>query len=282
MNTQLYSLRAMTNMHPGSGDTNYGIIDKEVQRDAISKFPVIHASSLKGAFRELFSRPESSTAQDVINRIFGDEKSDKSVSAHHIGSHRFHEAQLLGLPVRSNFAPFFMATCPFLLKSFISTVELFRIDTTVLGEDFTALKELSATAVQAGHPKVYTHIDLPPQGGHIDEYEIKNDNIKNALGKLQQLLGNDLVLFSDNDFKDLCKRLPIIARNQLNNGISNNLWYEEIIPRQSVFYFVVETDGNDFMKTMKTHKNLVQIGGNATVGYGLSKIELLNLEKVPA
>ena len=52
--TDLYVLRCITNLHAGSGDSNYGIVDKEVQRDPVDTFPIVHSTSLKGAFREQF------------------------------------------------------------------------------------------------------------------------------------------------------------------------------------------------------------------------------------
>ena len=53
---QCFKITAKTNMHVGSGDTNYGIIDKLVQRDVLSNLPMIHSSSLKGALREFFAQ----------------------------------------------------------------------------------------------------------------------------------------------------------------------------------------------------------------------------------
>ena len=49
---RLYIIENKTSLHVGSGDANFGIVDKEIQRDAITKYPTIHSSSLKGALRE--------------------------------------------------------------------------------------------------------------------------------------------------------------------------------------------------------------------------------------
>ena len=74
--------------------------------------------------------------------------------------------------------------------------------------------------------------------------------------------------------------LPVLARNQLDNGISNNLWYEEVVPHDSVFYFAVLSNGEDtgdkvlesFDRAVKDTR-LFQFGGSATVGYGLTLLE---------
>jgi CRISPR-associated protein Cmr4 len=70
--------------------------------------------------------------------------------------------------------------------------------------------------------------------------------------------------------------LPVIARNHLNNGKSTNLWYEEIVPREGRFVFGLIGDDSseaEFENTVK--KATVQIGGNATVGYGFTEIRKL-------
>lgn len=54
------------------------------------------------------------------------------------------------------------------------------------------------------------------------------------------------------------------------------MWYEEVVPRESVFYTGVINSQHidefeDFCK--KLEENLVQIGANATIGYGFTKFE---------
>ena len=70
MPVQAYFIQCITNLHVGSGDANYGIVDKLVQRDTVYNYPTIHASSLKGALREHF---ENLWVKDPakVNEIFG-------------------------------------------------------------------------------------------------------------------------------------------------------------------------------------------------------------------
>ena len=56
-----FVLNFQTNLHAGSGDANYGIIDKLVQREPATNRPIIHSSSLKGALREYFEFKEPPT-----------------------------------------------------------------------------------------------------------------------------------------------------------------------------------------------------------------------------
>ena len=64
-----------------------------------------------------------------------------------------------------------------------------------------------------------------------------------------------------------------MARNCLENGISKNLWYEEIVPHHTTFVFpvVVQNNETDTLKSFKSaiDGQIVQFGGNASIGYGL-------------
>lgn len=72
-------------------------------------------------------------------------------------------------------------------------------------------------------------------------------------------------------FESLCSddNLPIIARNCLENGESTNLWYEQVLPAQSVLATIIQTNGEDDLKELENA--IVQIGANATIGYGYCK-----------
>lgn len=75
-------------------------------------------------------------------------------------------------------------------------------------------------------------------------------------------------------FKDYCSddNLPIIARNVLEHGESKNLWYEQVLPAESVLLTIIDGKGDtkidDALK-----KGIVQIGANASIGYGYCKFE---------
>ena len=71
-------------------------------------------------------------------------------------------------------------------------------------------------------------------------------------------------------FRSLCdnESLPIIARNCLENGESVNLWYEQVVPSKSVFATLIMTDGPTDLDILNDKDKIVQIGANATIGYG--------------
>ncbi|MCW7999955.1 hypothetical protein CFK35_19015, partial [Clostridium sp. cpc1] len=85
-------------------------------------------------------------------------------------------------------------------------------------------------------------------------------------------------------FYEIIRELPIIARNKLNDGESENLWYEEVVPRETRFYFgtilskKAPKEYEDIFD--KITEDFVQIGGNATIGYGYCDIKsILNVGK---
>ena len=87
---------------------------------------------------------------------------------------------------------------------------------------------------------------------------------------------NGKIVKTENDkLVSLCSddNLPIIARNVLENGESKNLWYEQVLPAESVLYTIIQERDNDLANALDG--KIVQIGANATIGYGYCKFELL-------
>ena len=97
MATNAYLIQCITNLHVGSGDANYGIIDKLVQRDTVYNYPTIHASSLKGALREHFERLWGENDTKIID-VFGKKTNDDDDAQS--GNCNFLNADLMALPVR--------------------------------------------------------------------------------------------------------------------------------------------------------------------------------------
>ncbi len=264
--TQFFQIFCKTHLHAGSGDSNYGVIDKLVQRDPANKLPCIYASSLKGAFRE-FYKSEPRTISD--DDIFGGGEAAK-------GKIIFHQAHLLSIPVRSNQFPYFNLVAPVVIDELIDYLQLLQQpQNTQLITELTALKNcmLINNAVVFG---------IPVNNLKIEDYESANivSNTAVLSDTLKQLFGNRIALVDDTRFLDLVSdyHLPVIARNCLENGQSSNLWYEQIIPRASRFFFAVSDNAGescpDFFNLFNDNQ-LVQIGANATIGYGLCEISKL-------
>ena len=288
--TDLYVIRTLSNLHAGSGDTNYGIVDKQVQRDPVEELPVIHSSGLKGAFRELFadfysnSNDPDHKANEVVH-IFGSDSKRDEAAGLQSGSYKFFDARLLALPARSNVFPYCMATSVERLLQFKNDINLFESGFKSLHNAIDTIAQ--ATNIKEGKPVLYVpdKTRLPNNYNFVDEWNVDLKNKSKEIEELENLLGENICLMHHKDLKELAAKLPVIARNKLDNGISENLWYEEVVPKESRFYFLVShpdlTDANGlakfndlFNETLKKTQinHLVQIGGSSSVGYGLCKL----------
>ncbi|MCT7535971.1 type III-B CRISPR module RAMP protein Cmr4 [Aliarcobacter cryaerophilus] len=269
MKTHLYKITTLTNLHVGSGDTNFDIIDNQVQRDAITNLPNINSSSLKGAFREHFTQ---FNANGMINYIFGPDSS--SNESHETGAYSFFEAKLLTRPVRSNVKYFFNATSPSVIKEFLQNCEIFNISLEKeLKESLYSLTQLNPSISK---PLIFEDIK---ETIILEDYQAEYKEFDTS--KLVSFLGEDLALFEDKDLKALT--LPVLARNKLEKGESKNLWYEEIVPKQTNFYFFIAKPENidladkankiDGFERRFNSAEVIQIGANKSIGYGFCKVE---------
>jgi CRISPR-associated protein Cmr4 len=84
---------------------------------------------------------------------------------------------------------------------------------------------------------------------------------------VEKLTDKTVKVLDKDEFQEHCERLHVIARNNLENGKSVNLWYEEVVPRQALFYTVIQHP-NDVLVNKIKETSLIQIGANATIGYG--------------
>ncbi|MEA3450765.1 MAG: type III-B CRISPR module RAMP protein Cmr4 [Bacteroidota bacterium] len=277
--SEIFTITAQTNLHAGSGDTRYGIIDNLVQRDSISELPVINASSLKGALRQFtrFQSKKGKILKDEEYKIFGSPaKPEKDDPEHQAGSYNFLTAKLLVLPVRSSQKHFFRAISLSVLQSFVEDADY---NGALIPDDFkTALEALKNLGIEKKKPIIFENL----KGLLLEDFEMREDSqiIKDFAHKavLEKYLGGKIVVFHDDDFTELCEDLPVIARNYLENGESKNLWYEQVVPRQSMFYYTVIRPVNNTFNDVFAElleKYPVQIGANATIGYGLCKISKL-------
>lgn len=225
MEAKLFVIEALSSMHVGNGEINYGLIDNLIQRDPVTEMPIINSSSLKGALREYFKHLKKDMDNKwTVGGIFGSDPKDNVNRKQ--GTVRFFEAELLAIPVRCNDKPYKMVTSEETVKGLKAKLESFgmRINEEKINELF---KDIERTTT---HP----------------------------------------------EFKELCSddELPVISRNNLESGQSTNLWYEQVLPKHSLLGFVVIGDESEAFKAFceELGKANVQIGANATIGYGFCKI----------
>lgn len=278
MSTQFYLLRPFTNLHVGSGGTNFGVIDNLIERDSTTGFPCINSSGIKGAIKQML-HDEGVDSHDLksifgsdTDRNYGDTASGKNYQQ---GESYFLSAQIFAIPVRSAKTPFVLATCPHIVRHFItfwndltnkdhvekdSLLKFADLEPTV-GKAFCLRNEI--TDSNLGGMEI-NMVSTP------DEFKNSN-NIISVFGNTQ----HPICIISDENMIELCNdlNLPVIARNALNDGESKNLWYEQVLPRESLMYFAVDwgKGQQDIAEAQILYKPL-QLGGNASVGYGFTRL----------
>ena len=250
MKTVFYKIECLTNLHVGSGEVNYNVIDNEVEKDAVTGLPVIHASGVKGALRDALSKTYSS---DEIKRIFGARGQENEATG---GSHKFLDAVLISRPMRvwgdTSLASISVVT-PESVNSFLAKMEAFDVKPF----DITSITEIDfGTNAFLHNCNDDIRVENEPTG-KLDASAIEK------LAKLKKVIGDKVAIVkSFNDYS-----LPVTARNCLQEH--RNLWYEEVVPHGSVLYFgVIYPDECAEL----VFPPVVQFGGNASIGCGYTRI----------
>jgi len=256
----LLGLLAETPLHPGAGQSA-DVVDLPVAREGATGLPQIPDTGLKGALRQ-WAREQKLADDD----LFG--KSDTGAGQLMISS-----ARLLCLPIRRLDGPYAWVTTPYLLERLGRDMARMGISGTVPSFTFTG-NELF-WAGEAQDPVFLEEFSFAAKEFNGND---PSDLIKPLIEDqtLADRLCGQLAVMSDEEFAwYAANALPVTARNSLNeNKMSKNLWYEEVIPPDALFYSVIlpRNEGvrrayDNFLQTLVNNKYL-QIGGNETVGQG--------------
>jgi CRISPR-associated protein Cmr4 len=174
--------------------------------------------------------------------------------------------------MRSDREPYYACTSPAAIAHLLEMAELSGIDL----PEKEALKKAAAYEGET--------IAIASGSAAIEERDAREEKSID-FAALERYTGGPAALVPNKLFEELLKDLPVIARNQLENGESKNLWYEEVLPRKSRLFTILsfpdhvnEADAallNHFerLREALTDGNIVQIGANASVGYGVCTFE---------
>lgn len=309
-----FLITAETNLQAGAGGENYWIIDNLIQRDPATNLPCIHGSSLKGALREFLTHCLKSEKDDhwieFVIHAFGQERSEKDENNEEYmkrvarelsestgkqvdwrkvnvpASYRVLSAQLLSIPIRSNNQLFYNVTSPWLVGNFIEQMALFGKRHTTLTGYLKGLSTFSnfdgnSSAHHAGQQKKSFLEEEKFLSTHHDQ--IAGEAAQSGL--ISSLFGGSIAVAKDNVLAELTDdyHLPVIARNHLEDGRSTNLWYEQVLPAQTRLIFPVLYPKGDKYFTRFSEvltKCPVQIGANASVGYGFCTLSSIPVENL--
>lgn len=289
----VFTITTKTNTHVGSGSQNYGIIDNLIQRDPLTGFPCIFSSSLKGAIREFFryylKEDETWTkeaSEKFLLHVFGfdrrdvienDEPNENDNNIIEVkqkpGKYRFLQADLLSIPVRSDRRLFYRTTCPYLLTNLNNSLSNFK---KYLKPEFKAILD-SINDQLIGDNKAINFDPRPSVLEDIDIVAVPKSPPANLLSLLE-ITGDSIAISQDVEFAEIVSdfHLPVIARNNLVDGRSTNLWYEQVLPQETRLWFgILYPSSDEYIDNFKRiiQSNPVQIGANASIGYGFSEIK---------
>jgi CRISPR-associated protein Cmr4 len=294
-------LHAETSVHLGSGQSR-GAVDLAVQRERHTGFPVGAASSVKGAVRSWFR--DRGEAPGMRKAVFGPDTDNASA---HAGAVAFTDARILLFPVRSMKGVFAWVTCPAVLRRLRRDLDAAGGsvswdvpdpgDEVALGtEDCANATSKSEVLLEERHLSFQQSDDTAALATWLGSHAIPDAP---GYGYWHESARERLLVVADDVFRDFTRfSTEVQARVKLNEdgttGEGGNLFYQENLPSDSLFYSVVLAQDDlsgeaeagsaddlvDFVRTLDG--NRFQIGGDASVGRGLTHVHFANLSSNPA
>ncbi len=243
----------------------------------------------------------SNSQKEELKKHFKDDKGN--FATEFAGALGFSDARLLLFPVKSMKGVFAWVTCKKVLLQFERDMKLtdasFAIENLVNLEhtkhynNSVALKIGDNVVLEEYAFKVKTH-DLKVGEASLGDYFAITFFDKAEMSFWQNKIKTDIVILADDDFKDFVNlSTEVITRTKINNetGTVQNgaLFTEEFLPAESVMYSLVLASNvfgkkpSDDFKTAEQVLDffnkipeVVQIGGNATLGKGITRTKFLN------
>jgi CRISPR-associated protein Cmr4 len=233
----------------------------------------------------------------AIDLTFGPEEGDG-----HAGALGFSDARLLLFPVKSVKGVFAWVTCPKVLEQFKRDMSLSGITIAITGSEPTAnncvAKSTNTLKVGSSNKIVLEEYAFTISGSY--NVEVGGKDLGTWLSELmtdgfwKDKIKNDIVILSNDDFKDFVNlSTEVITRTKINNETGTvqpgALFTEEFLPAESIMYslimaspvFLKEKDkvnailqsDVDVMNYFQTAlPEVIQIGGNATLGKGIVRM----------
>ncbi len=320
--TLVMYIYAETPIHAGSGAT-LGAVDLPIQRERHTEFPIIQGSSLKGVLR---NAPKCAKKNSVIalsdecencpdkegnevcplcGQIFGTEEG--------IGGISVTDAKILAFPVRTLKGVFGWITCPLVLDRYKRDLNVAKISVDWEIPEPTSDEEA----------KVCKNSYVTDKHVYIEDLQLKcceDGNVNkiaknivealpnnNAYKELREKLQKDLIVVSNNVFRDLVSlTTEVVTRIRIDpeKGTvkTGALWTEEYLPADTIMYSLIlipnrtkEIDLENLRKDLKEKlknkkefseqietifkenysEKIIHIGGDETIGKGFASIKLV-------
>ncbi|MCS6930255.1 MAG: type III-B CRISPR module RAMP protein Cmr4 [Saprospiraceae bacterium] len=252
------TLRVITSLHAGAGSDN-GLVDLPIQREVVTGYPKIEASTLKGALRSrleqlgacplkihlAFGYDERSDYE--VNESFSDDGDANSYAQFFTGALTFTDARLLAFPVRSMKGVFALTTCPYVLRRLAEDAEL--LAGIALGDALKSVKvEDDKCLGDSNSPLIFLN---DKKRVILEEYPFEHTPIPSeVISALSRLIPGDLtrlVILSDDVFADFTQLFTErVTRNAIDDKTGTvkegALFTEEYLPPETLLYSIVLAD----------------------------------------
>jgi CRISPR-associated protein Cmr4 len=281
-------VHALSPLHAGTGQ-GVGVIDLPIAREKATGIPYLPGSSLKGVLRERC--PDQDRAA-----LFGPEPTNAEEYA---SSVQVSDQRLLLLPIRSLKGTFAWVTSPYLLRRFARETQ--DVGLPGIPTDVPSPAEQQASVAEQGTVLTMRHneqalvvledLDLRAvtQAGTGEWATWLAQQVfptqaqwQTALSKRFCVIHDDVLGFLLNTATEIIARIKL--KDDTKTVQQGGLWYEEALPAETILAGLVaatptkkagKTAAEVFATvTTLTQDKTLQLGGKATVGRGLCRIQL--------
>jgi CRISPR-associated protein Cmr4 len=284
----------------------YSLIETEKTKNLLERFPTLKEIWQDEKGKEIKDKKENTLIvyNQAIDLIFGPEDTEEA----HAGALAFTDARILLFPVKTLKGVFTWITCPMVLERFKEDLGLAKIIDDSLNVDFSTLINTlpQQTNISIESKVVLEEYTFEVKGNEktsiIAKYLADKIFLNNTYKFWHDKLEKDLVILSDDDFEQfVTSSTEVITRTRIDDVTgtvkSGALWTEEYLPQDTILYSIamaspvrVEKDeakgvfnvGNPDKEAEKVLQffelgipEVIQIGGNQTIGKGIAKIQIL-------
>ena len=284
--TMLY-VYVETPLHAGSGRA-LGNVDLPIQREQVTGYPLVQASSLKGRLRA----EGKAKKMPHFEAVFGPETDD----AHkHAGALSPGDAKILLFPVRSLASVFAWTTSVEVLNRFLRDAKMVGVEPEWSAPEVADDEALiGSNALKAGDKVVLEEFTFTPKVNEIVS-KVGQWLAENALPQAEEYdywreeLPKRLVILPNDDFRDFVTLSTEVAtRIKLDpetKTVDEGPWSEEYLPTDTLLYAPlmatparkpdVKMKGQQVLDEFKKlNLTRTQLGGNETVGRGSVYLQL--------
>lgn len=280
-NTKTMYLFARTPVHVGAGNS-VGAVDSPIMRERHTRIPIIPGSSLKGVLADLWAGDVDEKGKrnkdSELVALFGSDD-DKTASA---GTLLIGEARALAFPLRSAKGGFAWITCPHVLRKWKEDTKANFEVPNVENEDCLAS---NGVCLKNGNVVVLEEYKFTARGnvsadicnafaGVMPDVSIWKDEIKEKLA----IVSDELFSYFVENACEIVSRIRIDDKTGV--VAKGALFNQEQCPSETMFYTVICDAGRkaspDAIGKLKEKLdgvgNVIQIGGDATVGLGFCSV----------